>query len=283
MKILCLGASYTGRFLSAHFSGQHRVSFLTRRSGAQAVSSLYRRGDPIDAILDTIPPVMTGQGRPYHREVEQILQANPNLPFLHISSTSLFPQSKTASSLADLPQFDEKSPPAPDSRRGEERLLLEKKIGKLYPSAQILRSTAIYGPGRSIIEQFQAGNFARAALGNRVVSRIHVYDLCRLILLLISAAPSVAAGLVHAVDRCPAPYSELFAYLEGELQIKIPSFRYSDPPVGKIVRSLYAGQLLGRYRFPTYRQGFAALFRQSDVGNTIGGNFQAEDKRETKR
>lgn len=287
MNILCLGASYTGRFLSVNFSSRHRVRFLTRRRGEQAAAlSIYSPGDPVDAILDTVPfaaadgvdrveadhsppekglRLMERLGRPYRREVEQILEDNPALPFAHISSTSLFPQGERAAALADLPRFDENSPPNPDSHRGELRLALEEYIRKLYPKALIVRSTAIYGPGRSILEQFQAQNFRRATVGNRVISRIHVYDLCQLILALFQAQPSLAPRLTHAVDEEAAPYSQVFAWLEQELGIRVPHFCYHAPPTGRIIASLYARGLLKGYQYPTYRQGFADLLRQQSA------------------
>ena len=156
--------------------------------------------------------------------------------------------------------FDEKSKPFPETERGQKRLQSEMAIRQLYPRAKILRSTGIYGPGRSLAEAFQAGDFARAKCGNRFVSRIHVHDLLRLAFALGENPQN--PSLVHAVDEGVESYKEVFSFMEREFYFSIPGDWRTSPPKGRIIRSLYAKKLLGGvYCFPSYREGFSKLLR----------------------
>ncbi len=299
MKILVLGASFTGEYLADHFP-DHEVWFLSRRSAE--LSAAGRRVYPpqstspetpagFDAILDTVPAVPAAasgssaepvaiQEPPYHAEVMQLLAHDPNLPYIHVSSTSVLPGSERGAVRAqsagagpagaprrnaehEPPALDESAPVGPENERGARRLRLEERIRELYPRAGILRSTGIYGPGRSIALQFREGNFRRTASGNIYVSRIHVHDLARLFLAMaerLRANPGdAAARLVHAVDERPTANREVFTFLEEELSLAIPGDWRTEPPRGRIIRSRHAAELLGgRYRFPTYVEGFRA-------------------------
>ncbi len=273
MNILCLGASFTGRYLWRNFSDRHRVFFLSRRSqqlaeaGLAAFSAsewhrvaLHQR---IDAVLDTVPAIAASDSGediaepPYLREVGQVFGFNPSARLIHVGSTSVYPSHLKES---DLPGLDEDTAARSGKRGGKRRLLLEQRWMREYPDLRVIRSAGIYGPGRCLALRFKQGDFRRAAEGNRVVSRIHVHDLCRLILALAEAAPQKPAPtLVHAVDESPVPNREVFEFLEEMLGIQVPGNWRQEPPRGRKIVSLHAKQLLGgTYRHPSYRQGFAA-------------------------
>ncbi|MCR9143104.1 MAG: hypothetical protein NXI24_12695 [bacterium] len=299
MNILVLGASFTGEYLADHFP-DHQVWFLSRRSAdliragrrVYPVNGAGDAGQPLrfDAIMDTVPAIAAGSENenpnaildpPYMPAVLSLLERDPGLPFIHISSTSVLPGSardggtvratdatdgSAGSATADSTRpaaFDETTPVGPENSRGMRRLNLERRIRELVPAAAILRSTGIYGPGRSIALQFREGNFRRTASGNVYVSRIHVHDLVRLCLAMatrLRANPNDAAvRLVHAVDEKPTANREVFSFLETELGLAVPGDWRDQPAQGRVVRSLYARDLLGgRYRYPTYIEGFRA-------------------------
>lgn len=312
MKILVLGASFTGEYLADHFP-EHQVWFLSRRAAelAAAGRNIYPETEPeqgapreaasigFDAIMDTVPaiprdPVGATDAQvaadeaaildpPYHAQIAQLLRDDPGLPYIHISSTSVFPvQVAQASdqfnsgknetdekSSAPAAELDEETQVGPVNSRGERRLRLEQKIRELYPHAGILRSTGIYGPGRSIALQFRRSNFRRTTAGNLYVSRIHVHDLVRLFLAMavrLRANPGdPIVRLVHAVDEKPTANREVFLFLEQELGISVPGEWRDAPARGRIIRSRYARELLAdRYQYPTYVEGFRACLEEGD-------------------
>ena len=273
MNILCLGASFTGRYLWRNFSDRHRVFFLSRRSRQLAEAGLpafspsqWRRlaaQNRLDAVLDTVPAIACSDSGeeiadpPYLREVEQVFGFNPSARLIHISSTSVYPSHLKES---DLPGLDENTAARSPRLRPKRRLLLEQRWMREYPDLRLIRSAGIYGPGRCLALRFRQGDFRRAAEGNRIVSRIHVHDLGRLILALAEAGPQEPVPtLLHAVDESPLPNREVFEFLEEVLGIRIPGNWRQEPPRGRKIISLHAKRLLGgAYRYPSYRQGFAA-------------------------
>jgi len=261
MKILCLGWSYTGRYLSANFPEQE-VFFLSRRSADLETRGFlsHKENDSSDShtydlILDCVPPEK--EELPYRSVVESLLSQR-RIPYVHISATSVF--GENSGEEEELLVFDELSAVCPSDEKGEARVKRELMVREVY-GARIVRSTGIYGPGRCLALQFQSGNFERARSGNRMVSRIHVHDLCRLIL----AVSSQEKPLLHAVDTKPSSNLETFVYLEELLGISVPGNWRDQRVEGRIIRSLYALSILSIYRFPTYREGFRdCLLRTED-------------------
>ncbi len=265
MHVLCLGTSYTGRYAASHFCDEHDIYFLSRSPNYYKSLLYWNRvflGQVrIDCILDTIPPVGIDEGLSkqetlpsYHDSVIGVLKKNPLASYIHISSTSVFPTPDFSQSNCTH-IVDETTHPIPNTKKGMIRLNWEKKICELYPFCKIVRSTGIYGPKRSLLEQFQNKNYSRAHIGNRYTSRIHVHDLLRLAFALAESPSDLS--LVHGVDQKVAPYAEVFSFLEREWGFSIPGNWRHAPPTGRIVKSLYAEKLLrGKYLFPSYKDGF---------------------------
>ena len=103
MKILCLGASFTGTYLASNFGNDNTIKFLTRQPslvknrGFIAINSIL--SDEIDApelILDTIPPVLDANGElslPYGNIIDKLISSIEKVVYLHISSTSVYASS----------------------------------------------------------------------------------------------------------------------------------------------------------------------------------------------
>lgn len=268
MRLLALGLSYTVcRFARLFPDAQIRV--LSRDPAAVAAAGYrsFAQGEPIDAVLDCVPAIETSAGLadpPYRAELDELFERAGPLPFVHISSTSVLPPGRTAERVEELPAYDETCTAAPAERRGALRLALEERMTALYPHVRILRSAGIYGPGRSVPERFQRGDFSRADSGNSVVSRIHADDLARLAQALLKFAGDDphAPRLVHGVDERPTANAEIFLFLETQLGVVIPGDWRSAPPSGRLVVSRYARDLLGDgYLYPDYRSGFRALLQ----------------------
>ncbi len=264
MQILCLGTSYTACYGAVNFCKDHNFTFLSRSPGSkQNLNYFSPKAKPaIDCIWDTVPPARSkALTVPYAAIVGKLMEQKKDLPYIYVSSTAVFPS--VSEQGGAIKSYDENSSPAPEDERGERRLRMEELITKSYPHARIIRSTGIYGPRRSLLSQFLSGNFARLSLGNRIISRIHVQDLVRLALALSQKKEELPA-LVCGVDARPAPYSEVFSFLEQELGIPIQGAAAiaKQPIQGRIIRSLYVSELLGAYDFPTYKEGFGALYRE---------------------
>lgn len=274
MRILCLGGSYTGMYLARNFP-EAEVTFVARdperltagglSAFADPADAVESAGVPVDLVLDTVPTVKEAGAihLPYRAALEPLMagpnragQGRPTL--VHLSSTSVYPSDFTAEREDDLPTQDEDTAPGPDSDRAKDRLLLEQAITAAYADARILRCGGIYGPGRCVATRFRDGDFARAGSGNRMVTRIHVHDLCRLILAFGKADPGIPATTVNAVDDRPSSNREVFAHLESVLGITVPGDWRDESPVGRRVITRFSSGLLGgQYRFPTYKEGFA--------------------------
>ena len=269
MNVLCLGASFTGRYLADHFP-DHSVWFLSRNPESLSAAGYEpfladRHSDQIEAILDTVPAVLAGESLApplYEREVEQV-RARRRVPIVHVSSTSVFAKGSVRQADPDaLPVLDETAAPDPDLARGRLRLAMEERFQSAHPDGGILRSTGIYGPGRCLALSFRNGDFRRVGASNPVVSRIHVHDLARLFLAMCKKFDDGDGDgmppVVHAVDRRPTANQEVFTFLERELDIQLPDAGWRTAPAeGRRIRSLHAEELLGNtYRFESYIEGF---------------------------
>lgn len=92
-----------------------------------------------------------------------------------------------------------------------------------------------------------------------MVSRIHVRDLAQLAL----AAATSDRNLINAVDGKSVLNSEVFAYLENLLNVKVPGSWALESPSGRRIISRYADQLI-QFKYPDYRAGFEAILRDAD-------------------
>ncbi len=266
MRVLCLGGSYTGMYLARNFP-EANVTFLARdpeRLVAEGLAVVdpdsINGGARFDLVLDTVPTVkLDGEIHLPYQAVLELLMTGPDSPvFLHVSTTSVYPSDFTAEDESDLPTQDEDTPTGPDSDRAKDRLVLEHAVAAAYADARILRCGGIYGPGRCVATRFRDGHFSRAGSGNRMVTRIHVHDLCRLILAFGKADVALPVSTVNAVDERSSSNRDTFAHLEDVLGITVPGDWRTARPMGRSVVSRYAAGLLGgQYRFPTYKEGFS--------------------------
>jgi nucleoside-diphosphate-sugar epimerase len=269
VRILCLGASFTGRYLARNFP-EHQVDFLSRDPDAVRAEGLSAftpgqsgQSQTYDLILDCLPALPDANGKrpaphPYMEIVGSLLEGASAPRVIHISSTSVYPAGiDSVTDAEDAPRFDESVTPVPPEERGQARLRLEEGLIAAWPGLLIIRASGIYGPARCLALSFQKGDFRRArSAGNKLVSRIHVHDLCRLALALSTADDPPA--IVNAVDRRPTANREVFSFLEERLGITLPGADWrGDAPSGRAIASRYTETLLGgTYRFPTYREGF---------------------------
>ncbi|MGL4242699.1 MAG: NAD-dependent epimerase/dehydratase family protein, partial [Beijerinckiaceae bacterium] len=172
---------------------------------------------------------------------------------------------------------DEGTPVNPMSERGRRRVEAENAwlaFGKTRGIAvQLHRLAGIYGPRSNAIDDLRAGTARRIVKSGQVFNRIHVEDIAE-------AAhagfrhPEVS-GPVNVCDDEPTPPQDVVAYAAGLIGVPSPpETPFAEARLSEMGRSFYAESkrcrnqrlktALGcRLRYPTYREGLAAIAEQT--------------------
>ena len=204
-------------------------------------------------IIHSIPPL----GEPEKTAIRNLIRVITPRRIIYISSTSVY------GSLSDV---DEETAEAPNEKKGHARIDEERWIeARENPwSSLILRSAAIYGPGRGIHVRLREGRLKDGEMprgAGSIVSRIHVDDL---VAHLEASIDSPLYGAWPVADECPASSEEVALWCAREMKLKTPEF----PPArlqgsGRKVDGRKIRELLGvALRYPTYRTGIAASLRE---------------------
>lgn len=166
---------------------------------------------------------------------------------------------------------DEATPLTPATKRGKQRVIAEAQWQALGLPLHIFRLAGIYGPGRGPFEKVRAGTARRIIKEGQVFSRIHVEDIAQVLAASI-ARPDVGA-IYNVCDDDPAPPQDVIGHAAALLGLPLPpAVGWLEADLGPMARSFYAEskrvhnqrikQELGvALRYPTYREGLAALLR----------------------
>ena len=139
----------------------------------------------------------------------------------------------------------------------------------LARGARVFRLPGIYGPGRSALDRVAAGRARRIDLPEQVFSRVHVDDIASGVI----AGFDALAGAYNLADDLPASQNAVVEEACRLLGIAPPPMQTLDEAgLSPQARAFYdenrriangrARRMLGwRPRFPTYREGLAALVR----------------------
>jgi nucleoside-diphosphate-sugar epimerase len=134
----------------------------------------------------------------------------------------------------------------------------------------VFRLAGIYGPGRNPFVKLAAGDAHRIVKPGQVFNRIHLDDI---VAALAAALSGKAAGVYNLTDDEPAPPQDvvtLAAFLMGAPPP--PEIPFEKADLSPLARSFYDDnkrvlnrrlkEALGvKLRYPTYREGLAALWR----------------------
>jgi nucleoside-diphosphate-sugar epimerase len=167
---------------------------------------------------------------------------------------------------------DETSALRPSGERGKRRVAAEAGWLDLWRRrgvpVQVFRLAAIYGPGRSAIDQLRAGTARRIDKPGQVFSRIHVDDLAGV--LAASMARPRPGAVYNVCDDEPAPSEAVTAYAAGLLGMAPPPLvPFAEADLSPIARSFFDDnkrvsnrliktELGVTLAFPDYRAGLAA-------------------------
>ncbi|MCA9645463.1 MAG: hypothetical protein KC492_32445, partial [Myxococcales bacterium] len=186
--------------------------------------------------------------------------------------TRLLFTSSTAVYAESAGWLDESSPANADTfsaqvlRRAE---LMTQEVG-----GSVLRLGGIYGPDRaSLIGRIQRGEISAESAPTRFTNRIHRDDVAGALLHLCEL-PRVQP-LYVGVDEDPAPLADVVRWLETQLSMRGQlRAEPTAPPVAasrarRVASKRCSSQLLRAegysFRFPTFREGYAALLPSSST------------------
>jgi nucleoside-diphosphate-sugar epimerase len=280
-SLFCFGLGYSAGFLARGVTRQGwRVAGTTRETplgGVEFPLHRFSRGHPLAALKSTlagvshvlvsVPP--DEFGCPVLDEHGADLAACDGLAWLgYLSTTNVYGDHGGG-------WVDERTPVTPSGVRGKRRA--EAEAGWLDLSRRsglpvhIFRLAGIYGPGRSALDGLKNGTARRVAKPGQVFSRIHVEDLAAVLLASI-ARPRPGAIYNVCDDEAAAP-DEVVAHAASLLGVTPPPLEdFAHAKLSPMARSFYddnkrvsnrliKDELGVALRYPTYREGLAALSR----------------------
>ena len=166
---------------------------------------------------------------------------------------------------------DEDSPIRPTLERSRRRAEAERQwLGSDLP-AHLFRLAGIYGPGRSAIDSVRSGTAKRIDKPGQVFSRIHVDDIAATVL--ASMARPHPGAAYNVCDDDAAPPQDVITEACRLLGVEPPpllTWEQARANLSPMALSFYADnkrvsnrrikeELGVRLRYPTYREGLAAL------------------------
>jgi nucleoside-diphosphate-sugar epimerase len=171
---------------------------------------------------------------------------------------------------------DETTPLTAGTRRGEMRVAAEAAWEALAARSglplHIFRLAGIYGPGRGPFEKVRDGTARRIVKPGQVFSRTHVEDIAQVLHASI-LRPNPGAAY-NVCDDDPAPPEDVLAHAAELLGLPPPpEVPYDEAEMSPMARSFYAESKRVRndrikdelgvvLRYPTYREGLAALLAE---------------------
>lgn len=169
---------------------------------------------------------------------------------------------------------DETTPLAPATARGRARVAAEAEWQALGLPLHLFRLAGIYGPGRGPFAKVRAGTARRILKPGQVFSRIHVDDIVQV--LAASMAQPRSGAIYNLCDDDAAPPEDVIAHAADLLGLPVPPAEdWQTADMTPMARSFYAeskrvrndrikSELGIRLRYPTYREGLAALLAGGD-------------------
>lgn len=216
-----------------------------------------------DAVLITLTPgAFTEEAyrRVFVKGLQNLLSALAGCSLrcvLFTSSTSVYHQQ-------DGSWVDEGSPTEPKGFSGRILLEAERILAGSGLPATCLRLGGIYGPGRDrLLRQVRAG-LRHPQQPESVSNRIHRDDVVAALRSLLEQAMSgqELASRYCVVDSAPTPLAEVEQWLARQLGMDWQRMR-EDAPAGRGGNKRVANTALlatgFQLRYPSYREGFAAL------------------------
>ena len=283
--LLCIGMGYSARALARRLSangwrisgsstsdvggarvqsqGWEAVRFDGTSSADEVMSKAI--GDATHLVVSAAPGEA---GDPVLRQLAALVVKAPHLNWIgYFSTVGVYGDHQGA-------WIDEDTPLKPTSVRSRQRVIAEqawlafaKSSGK---RVQIFRLAGIYGPGRSAIDNLQAGTARRIIKPDQVFNRIHVDDIAGVLAAAITK-PSAEHVIYNVTDDEPAPPQDVVAYAAKLLGLPVPpDVPFAEAPLSPMGLSFYGenkrvsnarvkSDLDFAFQYPTYREGMTAI------------------------
>lgn len=239
-------------------------------AGASRDAAIARELIESDAILISVPP--DAQQDPVLRAyADDLAQASHVRWIGYLSTVGVYGDHGGA-------WVDETTQPTPADGRSRNRLVVERQwldFGAVHRiPVQIFRLAGIYGPGRNQLVQLAEGKARRIIKPGQVFNRIHVEDIAQIVA--ASLANPRAGAIYNGADNEPAPPQDVVSFAAALCGVEPPpeiAFEHADlTAMGrsffmetKRVRNRLLRDELGVIlRYPTYREGLAALRAAGD-------------------
>lgn len=234
-------------------------------------------------ILISAPP--DKEGDPVFRAYADEIAASKNLQWLGYFSTTGIYGNREGRSVTETSEV------RPSTIRGSRRAEAEKQWlilnRKKSLPLHIFRLSGIYGPDRSAIESVKAGLARRIYKEDHVFNRIHVKDICNVVLK--SFEKPTPGQIYNVADDEPAPSHEIIAYacelmgrdlpplipIEEANLVPITMSFYSDNK--RVDNSKVKDTLIGKLEFPTYREGLQNCLEESEKQSEQSDSFVKRD------
>jgi nucleoside-diphosphate-sugar epimerase len=220
-------------------------------------------------LLLSIPP--RGDGDPVLAHYADAIAKLPSLAWIgYLSTVGVYGDHGGDS-------IDESTPPSPGNERTRARVDAERAwlaFGETTGClVQVFRLAGIYGPGRSAFDKLVAGTARRIVKPGQVFNRIHVEDIASV--LEASIALPRSGAIYNVADDEAAPPDEVVAYAAELAGLPPPpEVPFEEAELSPMARSFYGNsrrvsnariksELGVTLRYPTYREGLAALLPAS--------------------
>lgn len=276
MRVLVAGCGYVGSALGRGLRAAGHDAVGIRRSpppGSEDVVALdltdseasvrwFDTAPPFDAVVSCVA-ASRGDERAYRAayldtlaSLQRALRATQPAPpaLWFTSSTSVYAQDAGE-------EVDEEAETAPPSFRGQVQLEAEARIADWEGAHLSLRLGGIYGPGRTrLAASVRDGEASRA--GATYTNRIHRDDAAGALAHLLDRHEAGAAlpGTLIGVDDEPALRGEVVEWLARGLGVT-PAPLEDGAARGKRCRNARLRATGYVFRYPSYREGYAAVLR----------------------
>jgi nucleoside-diphosphate-sugar epimerase len=288
-RLFCFGLGYSAETLAARLArkgwqiaGTGRDEANVERLAAEGYAMVRFAGEPGNRalveqlagtthLLHSIPPGRSGD--PVLTHYRDAIANLSSLAWIgYLSTVGVYGDQQGR-------WVDETARTLPNSARTEARAEAEQEWlafgADTGVKVQVFRLAGIYGPGRSVFDKLRDGTARRVKKDGQVFSRIHVEDIARV--LEASITRPHAGAIYNVADDEPAAPGDVVAYAAELIGVPPPPevpFEEADLP--PMARSFYEGsrriandriksELGVRLRYPTFREGLAALLASESV------------------
>ncbi len=236
MHLFCFGIGYVAKVISSELGKRWKVSGShTGKREVKTNEYIFNDNVKFDLnslqdithILISIPP--GDGGDPVFLSYLEQIKNLPKLEWIgYFSATSVYGDHQGGWVTEETEA---------DNLPGKKRLMAEEQwLGASLP-VNILRLSAIYGPGRSAIETILSGKAIRVFKENHYFSRIHVKDISQIIQIIMDN-PKIGE-VYNIADDLPSAQHEVISYGCELLNI--------DPPEMVNVEEVNLSEAMLRY------------------------------------